>query len=471
MIPIHLTPEIKAAEESLGRELHDGTLMHRAAVGLTHAVAEELDRVHGGSVLLLAGPGNNGGDGLFAAGMLAARGIPTSVWRTSSKVHAAAWDAYASGGGRILDGLPAALAALPSTAVVIDAVYGMGSRPGLPADVATFADACRTQGVVVVACDIPSGLNSDSPGSPSDVSFHATRTVTMGAWKAAHVMEPARSRCGRVTLVDIGLPLPEAQLVQWERSDVAAVWPFPDATSDKYSRGVVGLDTGSEAYPGAGVLSAYGAVYAGAGMVRTLGAARVSDEVRRALPNVVGAEGRVQAWVVGSGWGERPDGTERIAELLATGLPLVVDADGLTHLPEAPIERGGVLLTPHAGELASLLGVERGDVTADPVGAVRKAAERSGATVLLKGATQYVAVPDEHHVSLAVPGPAWTAQAGSGDVLAGICGTLLAAGLGPREAAVVGASIQAIAAAAHPGPYPPQDLAWFLPEIIAGLGD
>jgi NAD(P)H-hydrate repair Nnr-like enzyme with NAD(P)H-hydrate dehydratase domain len=128
-----------------------------------------------------------------------------------------------------------------------------------------------------------------------------------------------------------------------------------------------------------------------------------------------------------------------------------------------------VLLTPHAGELARLLELDRAAVAADPIGAVRAAVRRYGTTVLLKGATQYASGPGDDRVHLAVPGPAWTAQAGSGDVLAGICTTLLAAGLSPLAAAVCGASIQAMTAEGHPGPYPPQDLAHMLPETIAAL--
>jgi len=254
--------------------------------------------------------------------------------------------------------------------------------------------------------------------------------------------------------------------VAWEREDVAAAWPVPDATSDKYARGVVGVDTGSPDYPGAGVLSTLGAVYAGAGMVRSLGAEAVFEAVSRILPNVVRADGRVQAWLAGSGWGSHHG--DRLAELLDIGLPIVVDADALSQVPTG-VNRGDVLMTPHAGELARLLELERSAVTADPVGAVRSAVKRFGTTVLLKGATQYVSGPGDDLVHLAVPGPAWTAQAGSGDVLAGICTTLLAAGLDPIAAAVCGASIQAMTAAAHPGPYPPQDLARMLPETIASL--
>jgi hydroxyethylthiazole kinase-like uncharacterized protein yjeF len=312
---------------------------------------------------------------------------------------------------------------------------------------------------------MPSGLEADACIVGAD-AFAAARTVTFGTYKPCQFFEPARSQCGAVTLVDIGLDPGTPGVVAWERTDVAGVWPYPDATSDKYARGVVGVDTGSPDYPGAGVLSTLGAVYAGAGMVRSLGAAEVFEAVSRILPNVVRADGRVQAWLAGSGWGSHHAG--RLAALLETGLPMVVDADGLAQVPER-LNRHDVLLTPHAGELARLLGIERAEVTAAPLTAVRTAVKRFGATVLLKGATQYVSGPGDDRVHLAVPGPAWTAQAGSGDVLAGICTTLLAAGLDPIVAAVCGASIQALTAAAHPGPYPPQDLARLLPGTIAGL--
>ena len=164
-------------------------------------------------------------------------------------------------------------------------------------------------------------------------------------------------------------------------------------------------------------------------------------------------EGRVQSLVLGSGWGDRPDGPEVVAAAVASGLPVVMDADALGMLPHRLHPQ--ILLTPHAGELARLLGIAREQVTADPVAAVRHAVARTGGTVLLKGATQIVATPGRASVQVAVPGPAWTAQAGSGDLLAGICGALLAAGLPAPEAAVAGASIQAMAA--PDGPLPPQD--------------
>ena len=465
MIAVHTAEQVRAADAAQIAALPEGELMQRAARGLAEVLRDELAG-RSRSVLLLVGPGNNGGDALYAGAMLAADGVDVSAWRSSSECHPGGWVSYVGSGGVEVDHAEA-LRLVGSVGVVVDGVYGVGARAGLPAAVAEVAAACRSAHAHVVAVDMPSGLEADSCEVPPD-AFSASRTVSFGTYKRCQFLEPAKSRCGVVTLVEIGLEPDPAEVVAWERGDVAGAWPWPDAMSDKYARGVVGLDTGSDEYPGAGVLSALGAVYAGAGMVRCLGPEPVFAAVTHVLPNVVRAEGRVQAWLVGSGWGERAG--DRLDELLVTGLPLVVDADGLRHLPKR-LDRPGVLLTPHAGELARLLGGLRPDVEADPIGAVRAAVERYGATVLLKGATQYVATPGDDRVHLAVPGPAWTAQAGSGDVLAGICVTLLAAGLDPVVAAVCAASIQAMTAGAHPGPYPPQDLARFLPGTIAALRD
>ncbi len=246
--------------------------------------------------------------------------------------------------------------------------------------------------------------------------------------------------------------------------DVASWWPFPDESSDKYGRGVVGLDTGSAQYPGAALLGCTGALHAGAGMVRYTGPAAHGLILTR-FPSVVVAAGRVQSLVVGSGWGER-DREARFAAALRQAVPLVIDADALALLPaDLP---AGSLLTPHAGELARLLGVSRAGVVADPVRHAALAARRFGATVLLKGGTQYVVTPGGD-VSLPVRGPAWTAQAGSGDVLAGACGALLATGCDARTAALLAASLQAMAAVAFPGPYPPDRLAERFADVLGSM--
>ncbi|MDR0959205.1 MAG: NAD(P)H-hydrate dehydratase [Propionibacteriaceae bacterium] len=263
--------------------------------------------------------------------------------------------------------------------------------------------------------------------------------------------------------------------------DLAQMWPRPWPEDDKYSRGVVGIDTGSARYPGAAVLSVLGALNAGAGFIRFIGAEEARPALLVRAPSITYGPGPVNALVIGCGWDDSPDALAtsqaRLDAALATGAPLVIDATALRLLP-ALMKRSPTttellppdsLLTPHAGELAHLLDVSRATVEHDPEEAARQAAKRFGAVVLLKGAYQYVASPGHDHVKLAAAGPAWTAQAGSGDVLAGICGALLASGLGPYLAALAGASIQAMTASEHLGPWPPDRLVEFLPETIARL--
>lgn len=206
----------------------------------------------------------------------------------------------------------------------------------------------------------------------------------------------------------------------------AADWiAVPGPADDKYSRGVVGFATGSARYPGAAVLGVEAALHTGVGMVRYLGAASPTKLVLQRRPEAVTAEGRVQAWVVGSG--QDPDAvdetTEQILErALADPVPIVIDAGALGRAAEA---MGPRVLVPHAGELARLLGCERGEVQAAPAASALEAAEALDAVVLLKGHTTYVADAEGALVEVACA-PAWTATAGAGDALAGVLGALLA---------------------------------------------
>ena len=478
MIPACPVATVRALEERAMAVVGDDALMQRAADGLAVVLAAEVRqlaaRVYGADLLVLVGPGNNGGDALFAGARLAARGARVRAVRCLGRPHERGLAALLAAGGRLLeltDVLDPDGALSGPAALVVDGVLGIGGRPGLPADVAQLAAALDSAGWPVVAVDLPSGVDADTGGVPAE-AFRAVRTVTFGVRKPCHLLEPARSRSGRVDLVQIGLDLAAAdgpELRQLEEDDLARAWPYPDALSDKYSRGVLGIDAGSDAYPGAAVMSTQGAVHAGAGMVRFLGAGTPTHIIGAQLPNVVFSPGRVQAHLLGSGWGERADGADVVAAALDTGLPTLVDADGLRHLPERV--PSSWLLTPHAGELARLLDRDRGWVTEDPLRAVRAGAAQTGATVLLKGASQLVASPDQPWVHVALPGPAWTAQAGSGDVLGGICGTLLAAGWPAWEAGLLGASLQAFTARSHPGPLPPQELARRLPEALGRLQD
>jgi hydroxyethylthiazole kinase-like uncharacterized protein yjeF len=268
--------------------------------------------------------------------------------------------------------------------------------------------------------------------------------------------------------------------------DVGRLWPVPGPSSDKYSRGVVGIVAGTPTYPGAAVLSVLGALGAGPGMVRYVGPPEVQALVHAAAPEAVTAEGQVQAWVCGSGFdpSSRAKGVaeqkHHVEEALATDLPVVVDAGALELVDrrEAP-----TLLTPHAGELARLLTrldagpdgpgeVRRDEVTAAPLAHARAAAERTGCTVLLKGSHTLVVSPDASRaVRSQADAPAWLATAGAGDVLGGLIGTLLAAGLDPLDAGALGALVHGVAAdGANPGgPVRITDVARRIPKTVATL--
>ncbi len=450
--------------------LPQGALMQRAAAGLAHAVLDllrgtQVDQpTYGRRVLLLVGGGDNGGDTLYAGARLAARGCAVEAVLLSDRAHGGGLAALRAAGGRVV---PAGCAHAPD--VLLDGIVGIGGRAGLRD--AARDELARHPGIPVVAVDTPSGVDVDAGTLAGTVldddHVRADVTVTFGTLKACHLVDPAAQACGAVHLVDLGLDadLPEPVLEALQPADVAALLPQPDRDAQKYSRGVVGVRAGSATYPGAGLLSVAGAACGLAGMVRYVGDEAVGDRVREAHPEVVGA-GRVQAWVVGSGSGDGAAGT--LAEALADEVPLVVDADALVHLP-APAPAHAVL-TPHAGELARLLDVERAAVEARPLEHVRAAVERYGCTVLLKGRHTLVASPGRP-VRATTTGTPWLATAGAGDVLGGLVGALLAAGLEPHDAASVGSWLHGAAAtwAADGGPLRALEVAHVIPEVVRDL--
>jgi len=297
----------------------------------------------------------------------------------------------------------------------------------------------------------------------------ADLTVTFGTHKVAHLVDPASTASGALHLVDLGLDLPEAAVEALQPADVRDLLPRPGAVAQKYTRGVVGVRAGSGTYPGAALLAVAGANSGLAGMVRYVGPPAVADRVRAAHPEVVG-EGRVQAWVVGPGGGD--DAADMLAAARADDVPVVVDADALRHL-DGPLP-GGVL-TPHAGELAAMLDVAREDVEARPLEHARAAARRWECVVLLKGHHTLVA-DTSGRVRVTTTGVPWLATAGAGDVLAGLVGALLAAGLTPFDAASVGSWLHGAAAteAADGGPLTASRVAVQIPRLVrdtlAGLG-
>lgn len=444
MISAYTGTQIRTAEQPFLDEGMGAVLMQRAAYGLANAVVRELRgrgmRLYGSSVTVLAGKGNNGGDGLFAAALLAGRGMRTTAVLTAGAAHPEGLAALEKAGGRVLrlatENTNAAVAAAARADVVIDAVLGTGAQGGLRGQAATLVEALgRSRPELVVACDIPSGVDADSGEAHSPV-LRADLTVTFGAAKAGLLADPGADFAGRVRVIPIGIEaaLPEPVLRRFESGDLSGLLPHPGRRSHKYSRGVLGVVAGSQRYPGAAVLACRGALASGAGMVRYLGPPDVADLVRRSCPEVVcgtgsAAETHVQAWLLGPGLDEEAhEQLERVREAAATGLPVVADAGALPALPRDLAPR--FVLTPHAGELAALLaryGADpgRAGVEDTTLAAARQASGLTGATVLLKGATTLVAAPSGAVFSQAEATP-WLATAGSGDVLAGVLGSLLA---------------------------------------------
>jgi hydroxyethylthiazole kinase-like uncharacterized protein yjeF len=389
----HTVEQVRAAEADLMARLPEGTLMQRAATGLAVAISNFLGHTYGARVVLLIGSGDNGGDALYAGVRLARRGARVTAVLLSDKAHAAGLEALLAVGGRV-----GSADDIADADVVVDGIVGIGGRPGLRPDALAAVGLAAQYGVPIVAVDTPSGVDVDTGETP-EPHVQAALTVTFGTHKICHLIDPAATACGPVHLVDIGLDLPPATVESLQASDVRALYPVPHAESDKYSRGVLGLMAGSAQYPGAAVIATAGALGGPLGMVRYLGPDAVAAEVRAAHPEIVAGDGRVQAWAVGSGLGDELE-TSWVRDLLDAEEPIVLDADGLRALEDSG-DHTGVLATPHAGELARLLGVDRATVEAERLKHARLAAERYDATVLLKGSTTVIAAPDAAAANLA----------------------------------------------------------------------
>ena len=460
----HTVEQVRAAEGELLARLPEGTLMQRAAAGLAVTCVELLTeaqlRVYGSRVVVLAGSGDNGGDALFAGARLARRGARVSaVLLSPERTHAAGLADLRAAGGLLTAGQDDGCAEIARADLVLDGIVGIGGRGGLRAGALPYVRAAERAGVPVVAVDLPSGVDADT-GEVAGEAVRAAVTVTFGTHKPGLLVDPGAAYAGVVRLVPIGLEPPPAAAEALQHADVAALLPRPTAESDKYRRGVVGIAAGSARYPGAAVLAVSSAVHGGAGAVRYVGSA--AQEVVRAHPEVLVSErglkqaGRVQAWVVGPGLSEGQDAERTLDEALDAGVPLLVDADGLRFLARrgsalraAP--RPDLLLTPHAGEAVALLAgvgvtATREQVEASRLPYARQLAELYGCTVLLKGSTTVVAAPGGGPVRVNPTGTPWLATAGSGDVLSGLAGSLLAAGLGPLDAGSVAAYVHGLAA-------------------------
>ncbi|MFC8695105.1 NAD(P)H-hydrate dehydratase [Streptomyces parvus] len=445
---------VRAAEAALMQRLPEGALMQRAAAGLAAACGDLLrrnGRVYGSRVLLLVGSGDNGGDALYAGARLARRGAGVrALLLAPDRAHPGGLAAFRAAGGQVVGG-PDGLGVLD---LVVDGITGIGGRGGLREDATELVHTVTRDRTPVISVDLPSGVEADT-GEVHGEAVRADATVTFGTYKPGLLIDPAAEHAGALRLVDIGLgpELPEPpDLEALQYADVAALLPVPGAESDKYRRGVVGVVAGSERYPGAAVLAVAGALRGGAGAVRYVGPG--ADAVIARFPEALvhagppSKAGRVQAWVVGPGLGDGRAAEAAVADVLAADVPVLVDADGLRLLDAETVRTrtAPTVLTPHAGEAAALLGTAREEVESGRLTAVRELAARYRATVLLKGSTTLIAEARDTPVRVNPTGTAYLATAGSGDVLSGLTGSLLAAGLAPRDAASVGAYLHGLAA-------------------------
>ncbi|MDG4763730.1 NAD(P)H-hydrate dehydratase [Solwaraspora sp. WMMD406] len=485
MIPVWRVADVRNAEKALMATVPPGTLMQRAAAGLARRCAlllAERGGVYGARVLLLVGSGDNGGDALYAGARLARRGARVSaLLLRPQRVHADGLTALLAAGGRTTDdpGTPSDL--------VVDGITGIGGSGGLREPAASAVASAVRSGAPLVAVDVPSGVTVDTGGLPEPVGggngtttvVSADVTVTFGCLKPALLVGPAATYAGQVDLVDIGLTPwlrgdPAFQVP--DRADVARWWPRPGPAAEKYNRGVVGVATGSATYPGAAVLSVGGALAGPTGLVRYAGGA--AEQVLAHHPSVIATgrvadAGRVQAWVCGSGLGGGAAAAAELRAVLAAPVPVVLDADALTMIVDGTWSdllrdrRAPTVVTPHDREFARLAGQAPGD---DRVGAALRLAAWMQATVLLKGDRTVVAHPDGRAFVNTTGSPA-LATGGTGDVLAGLLGSLLAAGLPPERAALAAAYAHGLAgrAASRRGPVTAVDVAAALRRVVADL--
>jgi ADP-dependent NAD(P)H-hydrate dehydratase / NAD(P)H-hydrate epimerase len=467
-------------------QLPAGTLMQRAAAGLAAVCADLLRAgaggVYGARVVILAGTGDNAGDALYAGERLARRGASVTAIAAGPRIHAEAALALTAARGRVIayDVGHEVRRVIGRADLIIDGMLGIGGTGGLREPYATLGQlAGSVRNALVVAVDLPSGIDADT-GAVAGPAVRADVTVTFGAVKPGLLIDPGASHAGVVEFIDIGLgPYlrhpPDASAPQ--AGDIAALIPRPTAESDKYRRGVVGLLVGSDRYTGAALLATGGAIRGGAGMVRLVTFPAAAAAVRQLHPEVIITElpgetgirsgsleldlpsgdlpfpqdvGRVQAWVAGPGMGTDDGAARRLAAVLATSLPVLIDADGLTLLArhrELLPRAAPTLLTPHAGELGRLLDTDPASIEARRLEHARRAATELGVCVLLKGSTTVVAPPDGlDPVLVNTTGTPWLATAGTGDVLAGLAGSLLAQGLLPPQAAIAAAYLHGLAA-------------------------
>jgi hydroxyethylthiazole kinase-like uncharacterized protein yjeF len=452
------------------------TLMARAGGAVAEAVMARFERQ---PVLVLCGPGNNGGDGYVAARALAAAGWPVTLAGTPREaLQGDAAEAAAAWPGAVE---PLSQDALGEAGIVIDALFGAGLKRPLAPDLQALLK--RAEARTLVAVDLPSGLPGDT-GAPLEHAPRAALTVTFHRKKPAHVLEPGRSLCGEIVLADIGLPPPEgARLFENTPPLWAARLPWPAIDTFKTRRGHLMVVSGRAHQTGAARLSARGGLRIGAGLVTVLSppsallvnAAQLEAIMLMPFASaeaLAEAAGAARALVIGPAAGVGQATRANLLALAKTDAALVVDADALTSFKADPETlfaalRPGDVMTPHPGEFERVFpGLLKGSISR--IEAARAAAARAGSVVLLKGADTVIAAPDGRAAVNTNAAP-WLATAGSGDVLAGLIGGLMAQGMAAFDAASAGAFIHAEAGATFGPGLIAEDLPERVPAVLARL--
>ena len=461
------------------------------------AVAQAaIDLVAEGPILVIAGRGNNGGDGFVAAAELAARGREVSVVLLCERDSLQGEAASAARGWKH-PVLPFNPQAIGRPALIIDALFGAGLNRPVKGDPHDMIEAINSNGAPVLSVDLPSGINGSS-GAVMGIAVRATETVTFFRQKPAHLLLPGRIHCGRVRVADIGIEASVlGEITPRTFENLPQLWrhafPVPQVDGHKYARGHAVVLSGDLAATGAARMSARGALRAGAGLVTlasprdalALNASALTAVMVRATDTVVEfgellADKRLNACVIGPGAGVGVRTCDFVLTAISAKRHLVLDADALTSFADAPdrlfeaIKASTdpqVVLTPHEGEFPRLFSdISNKHPLRSKLERVRAAAERSGAVVLLKGPDTVVASPDGR-AAIAANAPPWLATAGAGDVLSGIIAGLLAQGAPAFEAACIGVWMHGEAGQeAGPGLIA-EDLPEVLPAVFRRLYD
>lgn len=448
--PILTAERMRAAEQGAiagGTSVQE--LMERAGAGLAEAVYRFAGPL---PALILCGPGNNGGDGYVAARHLAEGGVGVRVAAMAEpRSEAAKWARSRWNG--VVEPLTPETEGAP---LVIDALFGTGLTRGLDDATSLLLSELLHEAVVRVACDLPSGVETDTGALLNSVHSYDL-TVTFGALKPAHLLDPAMHKCGRVVLAEIGI----SAGTDWHEIGAPSL-PRLEADANKYTRGLVHALAGQ--MPGAIALAAKAAARSGAGYVR-VSTSRTIESLPAAIVQTDTAkvnDERIGCLLVGPGMGDIP---QVLTLALTSKAPKVIDADAITHLGETDRLQGqDAIITPHEGEFRRLFGKIEGPKSERAL----EAARRTGAVVVYKGPDTLVASPDGR-AGFAPPSPAWLATAGTGDVLAGTIASLRAQGLAGFEAACAAVWLHGRAAEIAGADMIADDLVSALPAAIALL--